>query len=62
MSYSLINECFNCVNEEKCSDKNIIEGAIYAIHKNGNDNGHRGAGTITLDCENAEQKEDEKTK
>lgn len=60
MSYSFIDPCFPCVKKNKCTDRNVISGAISAIHQMPCGVGHLGAGSITLACHNREVAEGEK--
>ena len=57
MSYSFNSKCFNCKKQPKCSDGNILAGAISVIHSNGQDKGHLGGGSVTHECQNFEPKE-----
>ena len=50
MSYSLEEKCFTCTKKEKCSDGQIIRGAIDTIHQLGEEKGHLGYGVVRLDC------------
>ena len=59
MSYGFINPCYKGAEGEKecpkfneCSDRQVIEGAIYAIHLTGAERSHKGGGTIRLECSN----------
>jgi len=60
MSYSLNNKCWNCTKEKDCLDKRIIQGAIYIIHSINTNQGHLGSGTIDLQCQNFDPKEETK--
>jgi hypothetical protein len=50
MSYSLEQDCYQCVKQPECSDGEIIQGAINTIHQIGSGKGHQGAGNVKLEC------------
>lgn len=63
MSYSLYTPCCNypspgpegqgdCVKKDTCTDRNVLYGAICAIHQMPFGVGHLGCGSITLTCHN----------
>lgn len=62
MSYSFDTPCRDCKKFETCADSVIIGGAIQAIHSAPRgmceDSWHQGSGTIRLDCQNFEKKEE----
>ena len=57
MSYSLIAPCSTCSKNNKCSDYQVLGGAVSAIHSMGSQKGHLGAGSIELKCMSYEQSE-----
>jgi len=65
MSYSLTSKCWDCTKAARCTDRHVLSGAIQAIHQmpgmNTGDFGHLGAGTIILDCNRYEKKEEPKS-
>lgn len=58
MSYSLEDKCNTCKLESECTDHENIRGAIDTIHQIGYSKSHRGAGTVTIDCANHEEKDE----
>lgn len=59
MSYGFVYPCFKgadgekeCPMTGKCSDRQVLEGAIYGIHQTGPDRSHKGGGNIRLECSN----------
>jgi hypothetical protein len=59
MSYGFVYPCYKthesdqqCPKVSECSDQHIIAGAITAIHTSGSGRGHKGGGTIRLECAN----------
>jgi len=56
MSYSFNDPCFKCLKKTKCTDAAVIRGAISAIHSMPSGVGHLGAGTVTLQCWNLDEK------
>lgn len=56
MSWSLESKCFNCVNAYTCKDNMVIANAISVVHALGEENGHLGAGAVTMDCQNFTEK------
>lgn len=57
MSYSVSSPCYNCKKnqnvrtpEGKCSDMQEVQEAVNKIHSKTFDQGHQGAGSITLMC------------
>lgn len=57
MSYSLNMPCWNCKKcqttsetEGKCKDAQKIQDAVNKIHSETFEQGHQGAGAITLMC------------
>ncbi len=61
MSWGLNQPCYKCKREDKCIDAQILEGAIYAIHRCGPypiQKGHYGGGTLEMKCNNLEPKEE----
>jgi len=58
MSYSLESKCHTCKLEPRCTDYENIRGAIDIIHHIGYAKSHRGAGTIKLECQNHQPKEE----
>jgi hypothetical protein len=64
MSYSLNSKCAGCNKEPECTDQVILQGAIQTIHgmnqsivQGYKERGHRGAGTVDLNCQNFEERE-----
>jgi hypothetical protein len=57
MSYSLFDNCHNCINREACTDKPKIRAAIDGIHATGLSatDGHMGSGSIIIHCQNHDQ-------
>jgi hypothetical protein len=57
MSYSLFDNCHNCINREACTDKPKIRAAIDGIHATGlsDTDGHMGSGSIIIHCQNHDQ-------
>ncbi|HEY3347145.1 MAG TPA: hypothetical protein VGK71_05935 [Nitrospirota bacterium] len=58
MSYSVYSKCDNCKERAKCNDLDIIRGAVSTIHSlyPGQERGHLGAGTVTIECNNFDDK------
>jgi hypothetical protein len=57
MSYSVVTPCSNCVKrKEGCIDGVVVTGAVQGIiHAMPFGVGHKGAGTVTLECCNKEE-------
>ena len=56
MSYSINDSCYDCEYSNKCTDKNFIQGAISGIHYTTYEQGHKGAGSISIECINFKSK------
>jgi len=56
MSYSLEMKCSSCRKQEECNDRCFLWGAIDGIHSN--QIGHKGAGTVDLNCQNFDAKDE----
>jgi spore coat protein U-like protein len=65
MSYSVVSKCGSCKKSAGCLDSTFIYGAVCGIHSvntydvatNSTINrGHKGAGTIKIECNNFEEK------
>jgi len=52
MSYMLNERCYNCLKNKGCTDLKEIQKAIIEIHDTTFEEGHKGAGTIELNCVN----------
>ena len=50
MPYRLYDQCHSCVKAPSCSDRNILMGAITAINSNEMSQGHKGSGSIHVEC------------
>ncbi len=68
MSYSLNEKCGICQQQESCIDREFVYGAICGIHSVNQwvnnktfNRGHKGGGTITIDCVNFVEKADQAT-
>jgi hypothetical protein len=59
MSYSLNTKCHDCKKSVECTDHEVIRGAVDTIHMIGYNKSHKGGGSIELDCQNFEAKEEE---
>lgn len=57
MSYSLNNECSKCKKFQECVDRDMVMASIYAIHGLGYNRGHKGGGTIKIECSNLVEQE-----
>jgi hypothetical protein len=66
MSWGIGNQCGACKKSDECLDPVIIQNGVNLIHTlwkwdgNGNCNkrGHLGSGTIQMNCNNFEAKEE----
>lgn len=53
MSYMFEELCYDCYRkQEGCTDSDDIRNAIQTIHSKTNEQGHKGSGTIKLECFN----------
>jgi len=61
MSYSLSRTCYNCKNQEACTDPVKVQDAINSIHDEAcsPESGHMGSGEIILLCHNHDQQPQE---
>lgn len=50
MSYSRNYPCAYCNKKTTCTDSTRIEEGIEKIHQTSYENGHKGSGTIILQC------------
>jgi hypothetical protein len=50
MSYSLVSNCNACDKSNECADSAVIQGAIAGLHNMGQNKGHKGCGSITINC------------
>jgi hypothetical protein len=50
MSYSRNFPCGQCTKKETCTDHTMIEEAITNIHQKTYEEGHQGSGSITIEC------------
>lgn len=52
MSYSVNSACWNCKNQDKCTDHVKIGAAVQDIHKDclSTESGHMGSGSIIIQC------------
>ena len=52
MSYSLLDNCWNCKNKDLCTDRDKIQNGIQDVHIESisDEKGHMGSGTIILFC------------